>query len=339
MLHLGTHPPGLILLEHALLSTLDSRPALARWVVELLPREVVSAFVAIDTFDPLPMADRAALGLTGVLTLLACAATVVPLYALARASLPAPAAWSAAVLWPLVPSAVLFQPLPDTAYPLLAATSLALAAHAPRARLVPGRVLAMAAGIVLAVGMAFTLAFLAVGLVVAIVLLTASELPRPQRAILLLATAAGFLAPTLAFWLATGADPFVIWWWNQRKHSQFYLEYHRTYSLWLLVNPLELALALGFPVTVWAVAGLTPVRSAPRAAWATLAVLVLLTVSGRSLGEVARLWLPLMPPILTAAGTGLHHLGAGPAMLAATVATLGAETLLLEAVIQVVYPI
>ncbi len=358
-LHVGTHPPGLFLVEHALLESLRARPATARWVVDHLPGPVVSAFRAIDGYDPLSLADRAALGLTAALTVLACAATVVPLYALARASLSAPVAWSAAVLWPLVPSAILFQPLPDTAYPLLAVTALALAAHAARAGGVRGYVLAVASGIILAAGMFFTLAFLAVGLVAAIVLVTGPGSTPGRRSGLLLATGAGFLVPTLAFWLATGADPFAIWWWNQRNHARFYVEYHRTYALWLLVNPVELALALGIPATVWAVVGFTAVRSVnvtlrershqaerdvcnesvPRVAWATLAVLVFLTVSGRNLSEVARLWLPLMPPLLTAAGHGLQQLGAGPGTLAAIVLVLGAETVLLEATIQVVYPI
>jgi hypothetical protein len=68
-------------------------------------------------------------------------------------------------------------------------------------------------------------------------------------------------------------------------------------------------------------------------------VLVVLTLSGRNLSEVARLWLPLMPGLLTAAGHGLAQLGAGPAVLAVTLLALGAETLVLEATIQVVYPI
>jgi hypothetical protein len=157
--------------------------------------------------------------------------------------------------------------------------------------------------------------------------------------LLLGATAAGFLGLALAFWIATGADPFLIWWWNQRNHTRFYAEYHRTYWRWLLVNPMELAVAVGIPTTAWAVAGLAAGRAAPRVAWATLGVLVLLTVSGRSLSEVARLWLPLMPPLLVAAGAGLERAGAGPGALALAVATLGAETLLLQATIQVVYPV
>jgi hypothetical protein len=333
-LHVGTHPPGLFLVEHALLGTFAARPRLARFVVDAMPATVTAGFRSIAAFEPLPLADRATLGLTGALTLLACAATVVPLYALARARLSPRAAWSAAVLWPLVPAAILFQPLPDTAYPLLAATALALAVCGARA---PS--FAFLAGIVLALGMALTLAFLAVGLAVALVLAADTRVSLRRRALLLLATGLGFLAPTFAFWLATGADPFVIWWWNQRNHARFYVEYHRTYWCWLLVNPVELGLALGIPVTAWALAGLAAGRLAPRVAWATLGVLALLTLSGRSLSEVARLWLPLMPPLLVAAGAGLDRLDVGPGTLAATVTTLGIETLLLQATIQVVYPV
>src|SRR5919107_2547262 len=111
---------------------------------------------------PPPPADLAALALTGGLVLLACAGTVVPLYLLARSSLSAPEAWVAASLWPLVPSAILFQPTADTAFPLLSTTALALAAHAGRSGSRRGYLLATGAGLVLALGMAFTLAFLPV---------------------------------------------------------------------------------------------------------------------------------------------------------------------------------
>jgi hypothetical protein len=243
------------------------------------------------------------------------------------------------VLWPLVPAAILFQPVADTAFPLPATLALALAAHAGRAGSSRGSALAAAAGVVLALGMAFTLAFLPVGLVVGLVLVSTPGVGSRRRGGLLLATGAGFLAPTLVFWLASGANPFVIWWQNQRNHARFYEEYHRTYRAWVLVNPVELALALGIPATLWAIAGLTSPRSAPRVAWATLAVLVLLTLSGRNLSEVARLWLPFMPALLTASGHGLVRLGCGPVALGAAVALEGAETLVLQAMIQVVYPI
>jgi methylthioxylose transferase len=343
-LHVGTHPPGLFLVEHALLAAFEARPDRARRVVDLLPATVVAGFRVINDNDRrevlLPPADQAALGLTGALTLLACAATVVPLYALARAYMPAPSAWAAATLWPLVPSAILFQPDADTAFPLLSASALALASYAgrPDAPKSRGLVIATAAGVLLAAGMAFTLAFLPVGLIAGIVLLTAPGVGHGRRLALVAATGAGFLAPTLAFWLATGADPFVIWWWNQRNHARFYQQSPRTYRAWVLANPIELAVALGIPPTLWAIAGLAWPRDVPRVAWATLAVLAFLTLGGRNLSEVARIWLPFFPPLLVAAGHGLSRLGAGPGTLAGVVLTLGAETLFLQATIQVVYP-
>ena len=342
-LHVGTHPPGLFVAQAVLLGSMKSHPEVARRVVAHLPASVEQGFRIVGQYDRLAAADRAALALMGALTWLACAATVVPLYFLARASLPAPAAWTAAALWPLVPSAILFQPVADTAFPLLATTALALAVHAgrsgPGSR--TGMVLAVAAGAALAAGMEFTLAFLPVGLIAGLVLATAANQSLPRRLALIAATGAGFLGLTLLIWAIIGANPFVIWWWNQKNHARFYVEYHRSYRAWVLGNPIELAVALGVPATVWGLAGLGPgsFRQVPRVVWATLGVLAALTLSGRNLSEVARLWLPLMPPLLTASGLGLTRLGGGPITLGATVLLLGIETLALQATIQVVYPI
>jgi hypothetical protein len=334
-LHVGTHPPGLFLVEHGLLRLMETQPGLARLVLDHLPEPVVQGFRMIG---PVPPADRAAIALTAALTWLACAATVAPLYLLARANLSAPAAWASAALWPLVPSTILFQPDADTAFPLLSTTALALAAQAGRTGGRRGVLLAALAGVVLAIGMMFTLAFLPVGLVVAIILASSSEATRSLRAGLIAATGAGFLVLTFAFWAITRANPFVIWWWNQRNHARFYVEFSRSYRAWVVVNLLELAVALGLPATLGAIIGFLSIRQAPRAAWAALAVLILLDLSGRNLSEVARLWLPLMPPLLTASGLGLTRLGGGPKALTTTLLLLGAETMILQATIQVVYP-
>ena len=143
----------------------------------------------IPTAPPLSRADRAALFATALLTLLACAGTVVPLYLLARAALPAPTSWAAAALWPLAPSANLFQPVADTAYPLLSTTALALAVWAlrsaqPKGRYVVGSLLALASGMVMAFGMSFTLAFLPVGLIVALTLIATKSASPKARALL-----------------------------------------------------------------------------------------------------------------------------------------------------------
>ena len=59
--------------------------------------------------------------------------------------------------------------------------------------------------------------------------------------------------------------------------------------------------------------------------WSTLLVLVLLNLIGRNMGEVARLWMLFMPPLLVAAGVGISRLGLHPAALGVTAALLGAR--------------
>jgi len=308
---------------------------------------VEAGFRVFGERDPQPLsrAERATLYATALLTLLACAGTVVPLYLLARVALPAPAAWAAAALWPLAPAANLFQPVADTAYPLLSTSALALAAWAARFQQGVNRPtaaatgLAIASGMVMAVGMSFTLAFLPVGAIVALVLLFFPSINWRMRAGLVLATGAGFMALLAAGWAATGADPFEIARWNLRHHARFYDEYPRTYRLWLFLNPVELVVALGLPSAVWCVLGLLAPRTVPLSVWATVLVLALVNLTGRNMGEVARLWMLFMPPLLLAAGLGCSRLGSKPAALAATAALLGLQTLALQSMIQVVYPV
>jgi hypothetical protein len=263
----------------------------------------------------------------------------VPLYLLARSVVSASTAWASASLWPLVPSALLFQPTADTAFPLLSTSALALACWAGRSGSRAGLSYAFLAGLVLAVGMFFTLAFLPVGLVVGLVYLMTPGMTWPGKASSIAATGAGFLLGTLVWWWATSANPFVIWWINQRNHARFYVEYPRSYLAWVLENPIELAIGLGLPSAVWMLVGLGSPRQVPRVAWATIFVLVILTISGKNLSEVARLWQPLMPPLLIGAGWGFARTGGRAWELAGTVALVGLQTLILEATIQVVYPI
>lgn len=327
--HIGTHPPGLFLTTRTALALMDAFPGLARRVDEALPVDLANAFREI--LGPIPRADRAALVLMASLTLLACAGTAVPLYLLMRGSGGDPAvSWSAASLWPLVPSAILFQPTADTAFPILAASTLALATRR-------GPIAAAVSGVILAVGMVFTLAFLAVGLMVGLMFATAPEVPIRRRAGLILATGVGFLTPTFAGWLLTGANPFLIWWWNQANHAGFYVEHPRQYAAWLLINPVELAVALGLPAAVWAVVGLVSGR-APRVSWIALGVLVVLTLSGRSLSEVARLWIPFCPMLLAAAGPGQARFGGGAVTLAVTSLLMALQVVMMQLTIQVVYP-
>ena len=68
-------------------------------------------------------------------------------------------------------------------------------------------------------------------------------------------------------------------------------------------------------------------------------VLILVNLTGRNMGEVARLWMLFMAPVLVGAGAGMNRLAAPPSALAISIALVGAQTLALQALIQVVYPV
>lgn len=340
-LHIGTHPPGLFVAARGMVVLARTHPELARWVVDHAPGSVAAMIRATRAADPLARDEAAALVLTGALTLLGSALTVVPLYLAVRAGAPAGTAWAASTLWPLVPAALLFQPTADTAFPLLAAAALAAAAWAVVTTR-PGWAarLAIAAGLILAVGMELTLVYLAVGVVVALVLIgSAGTRTLSARLGLVGWTGLGFAAATLGWWGITGANPAAIWWVNQAHHAQFYRDYPRSRWRWTGANLGETAAAIGLGSSVLAVWGGLRPRLVPAAGWASVAVLVLLTLTGRSLSEVARLWLPLFPPLLALAALGWARLGARPMSLSLTVALSGVQALVLQTLIQVVYPI
>jgi methylthioxylose transferase len=248
-------------------------------------------------------------------------------------------------LWPLVPAANLFQPVADTAYPFLSTSALALAAWSARLLAQPGRpiyaaiLLAVASGMVMAFGMFFTLAFLPVGVIVALVVGSYRALTWRLRGLVIVAIGIGFATIVLCGWAVLGANPFVIGWWNLHHHARFYDEYPRTYGLWFVVNPLELAIALGLPAVVWCISGLFSPRGMPASIWATLLVLALTNLTGRNMGEVARLWMLYMPPLLLGAGYGFVRESSRGAPLGVSAVLLGLQTLTLQSMIQVVYPI
>ncbi len=188
-------------------------------------------------------------------------------------------------------------------------------------------------------GTFYTLAFLPVGLIVALVIVLVPELVSGRKAGLLLTVGAGFLMVTLLGWFITGADPITVWTWNLKNHARFYVEYPRTYLAWLVVNPVELAIALGLPTTVWCFIGLSRPRTVPRIAWATIAMLLFLNLLGRNMGEVARLWMLFFPPSCRPPAPASRGSKQGRAVLALSASLLGLQTLALQAMIQLVYPV
>lgn len=331
VLHIGTHPPGLILVCHGFLKLTAASPVLTSTISSLVPYSTEQEMLTYLQVEGWSKPERAAIVLMGFLTLLSCSATVVPLYLLARNSGTPAAAWATAAMWPLAPSIVMFQPTADTAFPLMATSALALTVGG-------GWIRAVFAGVILAVGMQFSLVFLPVGLSVGMVQWMRSDRRLLGRLTLFLTTGFGFLIATLFIGWLSRANPFEIWWSNQTNHGRFYRAHPRTYQLWVFVNLLELAVSVGLPTTVLVVLALLR-RKAPIAAVSGLLVLLVMNFSGKNLSEVARLWIPLMPPLFLAAGTALPEGRDSSRLLGTLLMVLGLQTVTLQSLLQVIYPI
>ncbi len=311
VLHIGTHPPGLIVAHWTLLQVYQRSPALTRLTLATQPRSVRatgSLLLERPARDGNSGAVLAELWAASLLVQAGAAAAVIPLAVLVASTAGPTVAWRTAVLWPLVPALAVFLPKSDAILPLFGLSVLALWSG-PNP---PGAVRAALAGIAFWLGMLISLAMLPVAVVAG--LLTCQAVwsrergERVGRAITYgkatAIAAAAFAALTGLIWLACDLNLFNVWLWNFRNHATFYDVYPRSYGAWLLVSPLELALAIGLPVVVVVAASLRHV-TLRTPALAAGGVILLLWISGKNTGEAARLWLFLMPWLLWLAAPAL----------------------------------
>lgn len=317
-LHIGTHPPGLTLGYRGLLALCASSPGLCELVLASSPASVRESLTTIEALASgsgraVTRADQAVLWLAMVITLLAAAATSAGIYMMTRRQFDRSAAWTTAAIWPLVPAIAVFHPKSDTLYPFVAVAAAGLWLTACDRR---SYVRAVLAGAMLWLGMMLSLAFATIGLLMA--LMTAWEWWGPkgqtdgdslhhpgsgrQQLLLLLAGAAGFLVPSACIDLVYDINFLNVWRWNIANHALFYEHNVRTWWKWLLVNPLELALAVGLPIiavgclSLWRMMkdrSLFSLRGSVPLGF--LVVWGLLWLSGKNMGEAARLWILLMP--------------------------------------------
>jgi len=331
VLHIGTHPPGLAIVFRALLAACASFPRLTDVVLTTEPDSVREAFdelrrTALRPPNFLEREHEAVLWLAALLLQAGVALTVVPLFGLLRRTLSRRASWLGAAFWPAVPALAIFIPKSDCLYPLVATGFLWLWLTGLDRR---SLVLAGLAGFIFWLGMVLSLAFVPVALV-ALLLTIGSALcrdPATGQAIqdpapapsadnplmrgslpkvlvsyvpVIASAAAGFLAPGLMAWIVLRINLLHVWSLNFQNHAAFYGQYPRTYWKWLLVSPVEFAVAAGVPLTVlamWAI--FRQRRNAPGCpaghVWAWLATFGLLWLSGKNMGEAARLWIIFVP--------------------------------------------
>jgi hypothetical protein len=335
--HLATHPPGLIVLHYAALRLCETHPNFTRALLATEPPSARDGFRAAAHGQRLPPPDEASLWLVAVISQLACVATVVPLYWLARRGADDAAGWLAAAMWPLVPAATIFCPKSDVLYPLVATSCIALFL-AGQSR--GGRCLCAAtAGVIMWLGLFHSLALLAV----TPIMFLAAALDDPWRSATHwrslgergAAAGLGLIAANGLFWLVTDHNLWATWRRCFAIHAHFYDRVHRSYWPWVGFNLAEFSVALGLPLAVAALAGTAelcrarragsppaadPIDPSPQPAlgaraaavvcawWTTLLVLDL---SGKNLGEVARLWILMMPLAAPAAAVVMRGDGSG----------------------------
>ncbi|MDB5388176.1 MAG: hypothetical protein JWM11_3822 [Planctomycetaceae bacterium] len=314
VLHQGTHPPGLIVGYRGLM-WICKFVWLQNFLLETQPLDLRDAFQIISEQSRMsggPLLtdhDRSVLWLAALLMQACAAATVIPLYALLRLHARRITSWQLVSFWPLVPAVTLFLPKSDACLPFLGCSVLALWLHGLRKQ---SLALCCAAGVVFWAGMTISLALLPTGCLAG--LLTAWYYwgcsppdrwtsPVKRLSAGLTAGVIGFSAPTGLLWLTTGCNLISVWIHNYHNHAGFYLQYPRTYWKWLLVNPIELGFAAGLPISVLALFGVVRAIRNPRdvaqgPAWACLATWSLLWLSGKNMGEAARLWIFLMPWVI-----------------------------------------
>jgi hypothetical protein len=330
-LHIGTHPPGMILGYKALLATLDAAPGLVNPLKASMPRSIRDANrqIASDARasgrEFLPK-DEACLWLATLITLGLCALTIAPLHVmLRRLGLGSGDALRWSALWAFVPAVCVFLPKCDTAF---AAPGLLVAVTWLAAWDRKSFLLAFIAGLLCLAGLFVSLVFLPVVAWCGLSLIAAGiQRPTPDGSAnsdtrlvmrVVLGAVLGVAVPIAVLWATPGISMPHIWQLNFLNHAEFYQHFERTKSAWLGENVVEMMFSVGPALAVLAAAGLWA-NNSPRlwgdASWRRvvapgIAVLLLLWLSGKNQGELARLWIPLFPWVLIAAGHSVGRLSA-----------------------------
>jgi hypothetical protein len=321
-LHIGTHPPGLIILCRGVQTLTAASPGLVRALEATMPEQIREANKTIAGESVLSgrdftANDAAALWLLALLTMLAAAGCIPLLAILLRSaghSDRSALRWSA--LWMFTPAIAVFLPKDDVlfAFPALLAGVLWV-----RGLDLDSRWRQFLAGTVCFTGLCFSLAFLPVMLWMVIATIgrwwnegraarAADAAPvktvKP-RAGALAAGLAGFLIPLFIMLAGFETNIVSIWRQNFENHAEFYQHNERSYGKWLAANVGELMFATGPAVFVIAMAGWllirrisTPETQRSKLGLAGLLVLATLWLSGKNMGEAARLWILFLPWLL-----------------------------------------
>ena len=299
-IHAQSHPPGPVTAQWLSWQAFQALPILADAVA--LPLRTLQChnpgLMALDN------AQIASASLGMLLPLLGGLA-VWPLYAFAKRLSNARAAALTVLLFPLLPMFAMWMSQWDQIYPLLLFLGLYLA-HTGLERDSWRRI--FAAGVPLSIA-----SFFSVGnfVLIAIVALygvtwlwfqrTSARRSITQALRLAIAFAFGCASIWLLYWLLYGANPLGVISAGSRLAFESTTG-NRSYGVWLLGDPIDFLMFLGFPIAMLFIYNLVTRKPFPRSllpiAVATFGALILLWLSGLVRGEVGRLWLYFGPLVV-----------------------------------------
>jgi hypothetical protein len=327
VLHEGTHPPGLFLLNFWAIKATElseTLTSLAEWTIGAESVRLFRLMEAdVQTARPLTRSEFSALCLVSFLSTLLSAMTVIPVYVLVSRLLSRRAGWRAACVMLTVPSLAVFAPRSDIVYAFSATMILCLLVQSVVAESKFARsVFALLAGLSVFVSLTVSLAHIPVlvacGLFFLLICLGPQSLRVPwQHVVLSGGVALVVFALAVAIWsYVTDCNLVRVWSWNLSNHAGFYKQSSMTWWKWFLVNPVELSFSIGLPLTFVFLESLTRIARGLKADPGQATVMVRLALSlfltwaalwlsGKNMGEAARLWCFLTPWFVMGAATCL----------------------------------
>lgn len=336
--HVNLAPPALPLVYAGAVAVLERLPT----VTETLAAPILTAqchnYALLD-YTP---AEWAA-AWPGVLMPLWAGLGVIPLVALARRLSGGHdrAARIAALLYPLVPSLLIFTPTWNTIYPLFSLTALWLLDHGLNRVGRSRYAWIFMAGIVTGLCVFVNFAFVPLGLLFGVYALAHWHgVDRPAgRTFLLTVTAgavcaAGVALPWVAYGLLTGSWP-----WELLSASMgMHLELERDYLPWIWLHGWDWALWTGLPViALWLFAAGRGLRAAEgRLSASLLLTLLILLLSNFARGETGRVWTLFVPFVVIAAAGVLARMPRARTVLALAGVAQAAWLIAVVAVIDAV---
>ena len=326
--HISTHPPGMILYWWTLRKFFQTGPGL------VLGKKLSESFpYAFDLFH-IPATDRAAvLGGIFLMRLLAALA-VLPTYFLGRRFGGERGGVIAAAFMVLLPGMSLFSPKFDAMLPLFSVGFFYFVISAADLR---SNWAAFLAGLIFSASMLLTFALLVVPFLLLVYWLLGrrlggwAKMPRSKAALSLGLGLSGFVLPLVLLFIFLELNSLTTWIAVYHQHAATYAIKQWTYWKWVLYNPFEFAVFLGIPISALflhrlifashrslfdAQRGATNGGRSTSAglAWRAdetflfsfILTILLLNFSGKSLSEVGRLWIFLMPFAIIIAVSGVR---------------------------------